>query len=453
MGRRVILLLAILAGGFGAAAETLDMATFTGPPGWQREVSPQGFVTFTIVRPDKSFAQISVFGSVASVGDADRDFDVAWKALVADSTGVAKPANRTRQTTAQGFPTVIGAAPVTQQGVTAVKLVTTITANARVVAVLAQTNAQDLLAAMDGFVNGIRLGAPSAAAQAPPGPAAPPGSLEGWSFDAPPGWKTNRTAGAIVLTDGQCTLALLPFRPAGPSLEKDADAVFAEAFRGQGWAVFNNAGGPYAKMSKGTAPDGWEYFQARAYLNRGDRMNNTRQDMMGLVFIARVGAQDAVIVGTRPGDEEHALVQVATNTPYCLDEYKSTDWPRIFHSLKFKDWKPSNDVVAKALLGKWHAPGITAAVDYAFAPNGRYATSAGWAQYNRIDAQTVLMTTHGVFGNGKWKLDGATLTLTPDKGAAEVYRVRIQSDSEFGVWNEALYLLAKDYELRLNREK
>src|SRR5262249_48517231 len=153
-----------------------------------RDVSPQGFVTFTIVRPDKSFAQISVFGSVASAGDADRDFDVAWKALVADSTGVAKPANRTRQTTSQGFPTVIGAAPVTQQGVTAVKLVTTITANARVVAVLAQTNAQDLLPVMDGFVNGMRLGAPSSAA-APPGPAAPAGSLDGWSFEAPPGWK------------------------------------------------------------------------------------------------------------------------------------------------------------------------------------------------------------------------------------------------------------------------
>src|SRR5262249_47032323 len=141
-----------------AAAETLDIATFTPPPGWQR-VDNIGSVTFgTLDAVAQKFGVVTVFASVPSSGDPTKDFAAASGELV---PGVAV-AQKQEQPTSQGFVGQYGAAQTVENGVTGVTLVVTITARDRVVRILAKTNLPEHLKSLDAMVAGLRIGAGTA---------------------------------------------------------------------------------------------------------------------------------------------------------------------------------------------------------------------------------------------------------------------------------------------------
>src|SRR5688572_16001825 len=158
MRRRLALVVAIgvaLAG--PASGETIDLATFTPPAGWTREARPEGVVYSMLDRVANAYGMVAVFSSVPSTGDAERDFALAWKALVGDPSGVAAPAQKMQQKTTQGFPMVLGGAQTVDQGASMLTFVTVVVAHGRTITVLTKTNNKDLLAAADTAVMGIKI--------------------------------------------------------------------------------------------------------------------------------------------------------------------------------------------------------------------------------------------------------------------------------------------------------
>ncbi len=429
-----------------ARADGVDIATFEPPAGWTR-ATPGGAVVFsTVDRAHKTFATVAVLPSVAGTGDPDKDFAAAWHDLVGTP---AKPAQGpARSQTKQGLLLLVGAAPTVEQGVPAVTLVTVIVARDRIVRAIAKTNSNDLLVPVDAFVNAIQVGAAA--------PAASTGNLDEIQFAAPAGWKENRVSGAIQLVDpsGACTLAIAAPQPAGKSLEDDADGVFAMAFGG--WKRELEASGPYRKIARGISGDGWEYIKVDSYLSRpaGGADPFAKTEMLGLVFAARIGQQTVYVIGTHAGQNSvTTLGAIGAGTPQCLDEYMSPDWPDFFHSLHFKSFQPRTGELGKHLVGKWWTKSMNSALGYVFAGNGRYERIAGWETFRRIDPATIEVTTTGFTGSGRYKLDGDTLTLVPDKGKPETKRVRWQMTWELGAWSESLYLQEGKIEPMFRKEK
>jgi hypothetical protein len=135
-------------------------------------------------------------------------------------------------------------------------------------------------------------------------------------------------------------------------------------------------------------------------------------------------------------------------------------WPQFFYSLSFKNWTPNSDASAmrRKLAGVWTAATATAADQFTFAGNGRYASAAAAQQYALLSSTELLETTQAYFGNGTYSILGNTITLTHDdrKGQPErgFFRVEEESKDDGRTWTPSLYLLrtstvdGKEYELR-----
>ena len=432
-----------------ARADTLDIASYSPPQGWQR-MADTGSVSYSTVDPaHRTFTIMVLFASVASTGDATQDFNAAWAELVAGPSRVAAPSQGPAPArTQQGMPMLVGAAQTMEQNVPAATLVAVIVARGRVVRFIAKTNDQSQLATLDTFVRGIVVGggaavAPAApAARSAPGsvPAPPAGNASDVTFDVPAGW--TRNGQTLVSPTGACTLTVFAPQRSGKSIEDDVDAAFSQAFAG--WNRANDTGGGYEKLAKGVSADGWEYFKADSFLSRPANSGPdafAKIEIFAFAFAARLDGTTAIVIGTRKDSSAiMTTAAIASNTPLCLDEYLSPDWPDFFHSFQVRSWKARPGELARHVVGKWWSASQSGAVGYAFAANGRYTSVAGWETFRRIDAATIETTTTGFTGTGKYRLDGDTLVMTPDKGKPQVRRVRWQNTFELGQWHETLYM-------------
>ncbi|HUJ59546.1 MAG TPA: hypothetical protein VLX92_13665 [Kofleriaceae bacterium] len=415
-----------------ARAETIDIASFAPPAGWQRAAKP-GSVAYSTAR-GQTFALFVVFASVPGSGDADRDFAAAWRDLVGGPSHVAAPAQPIRTRTQQGQAEVVGAAQTIDQGARAVTLVAVIEAGGRVVRVLAKTNAQDAMPVFDSLLATIAVAGAAAAPARPPAAA----GLDDIELDAPPGYTAQRTADGIVLTEptGRCTLDILGTRASGASLEADADAAFAELFGG--WN-HKNDDGPYQRMSRGVSADGWEFLKVESYLwqhANGGPDPFAKTELFGFVMVARLDGVSVVIGGSR---KDSSAVKTLGGLAQCLDDYLTTDWTTFFRGLHFKAWKPRHEL-ASHLVGTWHTTAMNVAIRLAFAANGHYRAAYGSDSARQVDPATVEVTTRGYFGEGTYKLDGDTLTLVPDHGKPQIKHVRWQMTWQLGTWQEELFV-------------
>ena len=88
----------------------------------------------------------------------------------------------------------------------------------------------------------------------------------------------------------------------------------------------------------------------------------------------------------------------------------------------------------KTMAGVWTAASATAASQFTFAANGRYAGAAASQQYSNISNTEVLTTTQGFFGDGAYTLRGNAITLIPDsqKNNPEPGFIRVEEESNDG---------------------
>ena len=303
------------------------------------------------------------------------------------------------------------------------------------------------------YVVCILLASVLACAQGMPNPA----TLSEYVFATPPGWTATQYPDGLVLmspisaTNERCVVTLWPMRQAGANLLADAYNAFREVYKAYRPVDQTVRGTPMPpSVVRGTSGQGWDYVIVR----RGIAPLNSPESRLGFVFVAKLNNRLAVISGV----SRDPLVST------CMGELASNFWPRFFYSLSFKGWTPTDQVAAmrNKIAGVWTVATATAADQFAFAANGRYAGAAAAQQYSRLSSTEVLRTTQAYFGNGAYTLRGNTITLTPDKGngppETALFRVEEESKDDGRSWVENLYLLrisavdGKEYEVRYQKK-
>ncbi|QOI97351.1 MAG: hypothetical protein HRU69_07540 [Flammeovirgaceae bacterium] len=140
--------------------ETLDIITFTPPPGWKREAK-EGLVSFSIVNQKTgTWAQLEFYKSIGSSGDARVDFEHEWKEMVAKRfENIPLPA--AEAVTEDGWTAHQGASVFTWQGKQSYAVLNTISGYGRVVTVVVLTNTDQYNPQIDRVIQSIDLQKPA----------------------------------------------------------------------------------------------------------------------------------------------------------------------------------------------------------------------------------------------------------------------------------------------------
>ncbi len=439
-----------------AQVESFNIVTFSPPKDWKRETKPGVLIFSSINEPKGAFCLLSLYASRRSSGSPKEDFQSEWKELVTKPFGVGVPTETEEESTANGWKAISGAARVSGEGIAYLTMLTAISGNGRVFPILVKTNSTDYLPQVESFLSSVQMSKNVAAEASQPSDSAREG-LENYAFNVPVDWTADRHADGILLRSprgrdsGDCLLALFPMRASSGDLQADADRIFREFFKD--WEFKEPGFGmkrdhPYDKISKGMSGQGWEYLRLDAELRmkRGDNYLWA----FGAAFVAKLGDQVAAVAGRHSSSEP------------CLDDKVSLVWPKFFHSLKFKNWRPfDSPELAKQIIGKWRVFGGGSYSAYIFAANDRYEDQAAVRTYRDISPTEILEKTTGFFGSGKYTINGNELTLLPDDKRKKPQRIifRLSNDFEHGEWRENLYLLqvsydgGSEYELVLRRDK
>lgn len=316
--------------------------------------------------------------------------------------------------------------------------------------------------------NAVLSGGAPGPASSMPGPAgspaaAPaagnPASLSDYVYTAPAGWTTNQYSDGIVLTSPmagngeRCLISMWPMRSSSGNLQRDADVAFREIFNTYQLKSQTSAGFLLqSSITRGTSGQGWDYVLVK---NGIAKPGGQYETLLGFVMVAGLNNRLAVISGLSKDP------MVST----CMGELTgSTNWPRFFHSLSFKNWHmgDQSQAMRKRLAGVWTAATASASDQITFAGNGRYANASAAQQYY-LSSTELLTTTQAYFGNGSYTLRGNAITLTqddrknqPDRG---FFRVEEESKDGGQSWTPALYILrtsavdGKEYELKYGKTR
>ncbi len=131
----------------------------------------------------------------------------------------------------------------------------------------------------------------------------------------------------------------------------------------------------------------------------------------------------------------------------CFGELVRDEWPRFFHSLQFKNWRPTGreQAMKQRLAGKWTTTTASVADQYTFTPIGRYMSAAAAQYRNRLSRTEVLETTHAFFGDGAYSIGGNVITFTADDNKSNPttrwYRLEQESKDLGRTWLDKLCLL------------
>jgi hypothetical protein len=156
----------------GQSVEKFDILTFTPVAGWKEKRTAETRAYSTVNEATGVFCIITLVGSVPSQGTSRADFDLLWKLLVVDPF---KPTTKPQIGTGgpkQGWMGEAGIAPFEADGLKGGAMLTTLTGNGKVIAVLALTNSDIHAKDIEAFVDGITLPPATGEKAATVGPAA-----------------------------------------------------------------------------------------------------------------------------------------------------------------------------------------------------------------------------------------------------------------------------------------
>jgi hypothetical protein len=146
--------------------ETYEGTTFDVPPGKRAEL--KGALTFNDAA-DGKFCVVMICKGVPSLGDAAKDFEAEWAALVTKGYAVKGERNSGSAEWPGGWTLTLGAAPVFQEGPgDFVSLLAVFSGHGARVAVLLNFNDEGKRPQVDKFLQSVRLAKPAPAVGGPP---------------------------------------------------------------------------------------------------------------------------------------------------------------------------------------------------------------------------------------------------------------------------------------------
>jgi hypothetical protein len=140
-----------------AQTETFDIATYTPPAGWKKEVK-ETYVTYTDIKQNTgAFCVLAIYASKKSEGSAEKDFAGDWQQLVIQPFNATEKNPPAEVQTAGGWKATAAVSPITFNGATAYVLLTTFTGFGKSTSVLATLNDQPYLPIIESFLTALIL--------------------------------------------------------------------------------------------------------------------------------------------------------------------------------------------------------------------------------------------------------------------------------------------------------
>lgn len=187
--------------------ETFDIATFQPPKGWSKKAS-ENAIQFSIEGKD-SFALITLYKSVPSIGNPKANFDAAWSGIVKEAVPVTAAPQMVPAETKDGWSITAGLAPFEKDGAKGVALLITASGYGKMVNVVILTNSDAYEAATDAFMQSISFKKPLATNES--APVQPTTSASGYAFSTTnfdDGWNAVIKNDWVEVTKGDTTVLL-----------------------------------------------------------------------------------------------------------------------------------------------------------------------------------------------------------------------------------------------------
>ncbi len=157
--KKFFLLYFLLTGlyGFSQTKEKFDIATYTVPTDWKKEVKSD-VVTYTYVNQTAgSYLVMAVYKSVAGLGQLQKDYSKEWEELVAKRyTITGKPETETGKLE-DGWNFKTGAVTANINNAPAIAVLTVFQKAEIVVSLLALMNKADMIPPMENFISSVKL--------------------------------------------------------------------------------------------------------------------------------------------------------------------------------------------------------------------------------------------------------------------------------------------------------
>ena len=145
-----------------AQKQTYEFTTFTPPKEWKQEVKENTYTSYSIINNQKKiYCQLFIMLSTASKGGIREDFASEWETLVAKQHGVKDSARLTEPTTKGGWQAIGGIAPFSFNNGTSTALLTTMSGYNKAVSIVALTNSEEYIPAIQNFLESVEMKKPS----------------------------------------------------------------------------------------------------------------------------------------------------------------------------------------------------------------------------------------------------------------------------------------------------
>lgn len=142
---------------YAQSPDTFDIATFTPPAGWTKEVRDGGVVYSTADKPKNSYAMIVLYRSEKSSGVPKADFDTDWRQFAAGAFGIKTSPQLEPQKQADGWTVVSGGTTFESELGTSVIILSTYSGFGKRFSAAAIFNSQAYIPLIDAFASSIAL--------------------------------------------------------------------------------------------------------------------------------------------------------------------------------------------------------------------------------------------------------------------------------------------------------
>jgi hypothetical protein len=259
------------------------------------------------------------------------------------------------------------------------------------------------------------------------------GDATGYSFATPAGWKRSESGGKIVLSkDGEKTITFLPLADSSGDLERDADRLIWQVFKGHNTWYGNGFTPDYGTFEKGKTSQGLEYFRAYRY---GKKTSDPQEGFVESRF-------DAVILLVKLGNK---VAVIAGRSPFQSDNHDDSAvkiLDLMLYDLKFAGvtsaYNLKNDVI-----GSWSSASSTVALAYTFNPNGTFNKGGAIQFRTSRDRYTDNVTTTSYGMTDTYNVSGNVLTQNYKKtGQISKFKARVyQTKYDQDPWQEKMGFL------------
>jgi hypothetical protein len=437
--KRTVLLLAmaVIARSLAAQTEIFDIASYTPPRGWKKEISADK-VSFTVTNSAKNtYCVIGVYASRPSSGDDATDFMNEWKELIVKPFGTEANPKTQNIVTGAGIKAITGSSLFIYQGGDNGVLLASFRAIGKVTSVVTVMNSLDFQADVKKFLDGITFlnSTSSTTNTLPTGPAvqpsAPVSPTRDVSFAVPRGWtQTNYSDGVgLQSPDMECSnnsnykIFIHHNRPFTGDLKTQAKEIWH--------GLFNPLNQGEVIMKKWTSPEGWDFltFENDRIVSKANAAH-----FYARVLLVKQGSQVSVI-----SLESNRTEFAGSNNLDC--QALNGTWKRFVDSLQFKSAGVNLNTteIPEELLGRWESK-ITTGVSY----YGSVSTKTLAAYTFRGNGYCQSKKMFDSDADGKFSILGNKITIVSPGGLSETFTFRVESELAYDRWTKHLTLLDKN---------